>query len=223
MFFIRYLIVLSICLFLCSCNSFKACFAKEFMQGVLADGVARISVMPMSMIVNELSKPEGFFSANSIETFEELNPPVYGKAKVTSVIQNLDIYHDNKEVYKDCQSEKAYWHGKVKIIKATMEMSGYLTGDPKAPVVPDPNTVKITIHAKADRFQIIFASRKELLLIRNGTLKYEVIPRLAQSITNKMRVAKTNNTRFQNINLKMNTTLITPDIVMNIPVFSSDY
>ena len=226
MTFLRYVFVFITVILLCSCNSLKVCVAEEFMQGTLADGMARIAVQPMSMIVNELQKKDnekGFFGPYAkLKVIKDPDPNSVGKGKAIITLENVIFKHDGKKVYEDCKNEEATWYGQAHIIKATLEMSGYLTNDAKEPVVPEPNSIKITVNAKATDLKILFKSRKESVKV-NGTLSYSVIPRLAQSNKHKMRTVATNNSRFENIKLSLNAKLKSPDIKINIPIKSSDY
>ena len=224
MIFIKYTSIFCIVLLLCSCNALKVCVAEEFMQGTLADGVARISVQPMSMIVNELQKPDnekGFFGPHATLKIikDEEN---YGKGKAVITVKNVYLRHNKKKVYQDCKGEKAYWSGEAFINEANLEIHGYLTNNQKYPIVPEPNGTIIKVDAKAKDLKITFETREESIKI-TGDLSYKVIPRLANSNKTNMRTAPTYNTRFADIKLNLDTKLKAPDIKINIPIKSSDY
>ncbi len=193
-----YLFVIIAILCLSGCG-FKAWMAKEFMQGTVADGLSRLSVQHMSMIVNELT--DKFESADAkVQIIPSTDPKEYGKGTVIWTLDKVELNHDNEEVvYTDCNGEKATWKGKA-VVSATKTMYGRLTNNPGNPLVPDPGTVKIDVEADADNLVIRFPAKDGHLEIDKGTMQFRAIPRLAQNKSG-MRVTPTSNTRFEDVKL----------------------
>lgn len=183
-----------------ACNGFKAWFAREFIQGTVADGLARLSVQPMAIITNEIK--DQFDNPSVIPKITpSLEPKEYGKGHVSWTIGNFDIIHaQEKVVYSDCYGEQGFWRGKVHIISATRTIYGRLTGNHKHPVIPDPGSVVIEVHVEVENLSIRFPSKEGYLVMDRGVMKFKAIPRLAQG-QNGMRITPTSNTKLSDIKL----------------------
>lgn len=208
-----YLIVIIAIFCLSGCN-FKAWMAKEFMQGSIADGLSRLSVQHMSLMVSEINSK--FETLGEVEIIPATDPKEYGKGTVIWTLKDFLINHENEEeVYTDCNGERGLWKGKA-LISAKRTMYGRLTNNLENPVVPDPGTLKIEMEAQADNLVIRFPAKPGHLEIEKGTLSFRAIPRLAQNSTG-MRVKPTSNTRFEEVRLSNMTGMLKSEEI-DLPV-----
>lgn len=194
---------LALVLLLSGCNNFKACVATGFMQDMIADGVARLSVQQISMITKEL-KPL-FDGEKATQTIEKIDGDDSGRGEVTWSVKNLIIdYPHEREVHKDCLGAKLFWQGKVEIISASMTMRGRLTNNKKNPVAPDDGRVLIKVHAKVHNLAVRAKELPGYLVMEEGEVKFNVLPRLAESRVGETKgflAAPTAYTRFEKVKL----------------------
>lgn len=216
-----------LCLLLVSgCNSMKSCVAMEFMQGTVADGVARLSVQHISMITSEL---EERFKGPSAEVFvtKYSGHDEYGRGEVLWVLKDQLIDHPQERiVYKNCLGEIFTWQGQAQIVNASMHMKGRLTNNPHQPIIPDEGAITIKVHAKARNLAIKLRGREGYLRIDQGDLKFTAIPRLAQSRageTKGLLAAPTSYMRFTNVHLSnISGTLVSDQLVLPVTIENSD-
>lgn len=178
----------------------KNWIAKEFMQGNIADGLARLSSQHASMIVSQLMIK---FDEDSpaLEIIPSEKEGEFNKGLVRWTLSDTEInYEQETAVYTDCHGDKGYWQGKLKIKHATKEMYGLLTNNPKKPVIPDPNTLKVYVDAEVDNLTIRFPAKDGYLSLESGQIKFDAEPRLAQD-SSGLRVVPTSNTKLDNIRL----------------------
>jgi hypothetical protein len=185
-----------------ACGSFKAWFAREFMQENLADGIARLSTQHLAMITSELNKK--FLDPKAqLKITQHKGAKSFGKGKAIWTLENILIEHPKDTiVFTDCLGENALWSGKVNIISASRVMRGQLTNNIKTPVIPKPGSIKIKVKAKAENLMIRFTNKEGYLRIDSGELEFIAIPRLAQSQrgeTMGLRTVPTANTRFEQV------------------------
>lgn len=205
-------------LFLSSCQRLKSWVAREFMADKVSDGVARLSAQHLSMIVSELNPK---FDESEPTIVPSTDPAQYGKGTVTWKLSDVDIDHPNETaVHTDCNGEQGLWQGRVSVLKASKSMYGRLTGNPTKPVIPEPGTLKVKVHANAHNLSIRFPSKDGSLRISNGEIKFVAWPRLAQNDTG-MRLAPTPNTRFEDVKLSGVSGVLTSQNV-DVPVVVSD-
>jgi hypothetical protein len=207
------------------CSDFKTWFAKEFRQGDVASGIARLSAQHLSIITKELGN-----QFNDENTAFELtkDPKEIGKGTIIKTIRNHDIkYPKETVVHKDCLGTEATLLGTIHVIKATQTMYGRLTNNPKNPVIPDPLGIKMTIHVKPDHARIRFSSKDAFMELESGDVKFMAYPRMAQTQTGPLkglRLIPTANTRFENVILKnVKGMLHTKDITLPFDINNSNY
>jgi hypothetical protein len=224
----RWLPALSLMVLLLSgCDKFKAWYAREFKQGDVSSGIARLSAQHVSMITSELGKK--FKDAKVPTTIVRAQEPQeYGKGSVTKTIEDLDIaYPDDQVIYEDCLGNKALWSGKVHVIKATQTIYGRLTNNPENPVIPDPDRVKMTIHVAPKNVRIKFSNKDAFIELHNGEISFDAYPRLAQAQSGSLkglRIIPTSNSRFENVAFKDVTgTLFSEQVTMPFNVSDSNY
>lgn len=212
---------------LSGCDSFKAWYATEFRQGDVTSGIARLSVQHLSMMTSEVSKK--FKEADAkIEIVEDEDEKDLGKGTVTKTLENIELDFPNETiVYKDCLGTTASMHGKVKILRATQTIYGRLTKNPKNPVVPDPNSIKMTIHVMPSESIIRFSDKNDYLKLDKGEIIYDVYPRLAQSQVGNLkglRVIPTSNNRFENVRFNnIHGTLFSEKVTLPFDISNSNY
>jgi hypothetical protein len=223
---IKLMCCLAILPLLISCNDVKAFWAREFRQDEVADGVARLFTQPLSMVVSELNNnAEVGFDSKDVEMsiIKSTDPKTPGKGTVIWTITDKYIDHPTEQaIYENCHGSKAYWHGQIYIKKATKSLTGILTGNPKKPVMPDPEGTVITAEIEFHNLAVRFAGMKESLIVKSGKSSFSVKPRLAQSQQGQskgLRVVTTPNTKFEDIIIKETLVeLISPEVRMEVPI-----
>ncbi len=213
-------------LFLTGCNDFKAWYAVEFRQGDLTSGIARLSAQHLSMVTSELGKR---FKDEGVSTKIVLadDPEEIGKGTVIKTLEDIELDSPEEQIiHKDCVGVSASWKGKFRVVRATQTIYGRLTNNPQNPIIPDPNSVKMTIHVKPQSSTIRFSDKPEYMEFVDGEISFDVYPRLAQAQTGALkglRVIPTSNARYENIKLKNITgTLVTNDVTVPFDVSESD-
>lgn len=183
-----------------ACNDFKAWYAKEFKQDELSSGIARLSTQHFLMVSSEMVQR---FKDPTLPFEVVADDKDHGKGKIIRTIENLHIdYADEKEVYQDCIGNRALWQGSVHVVKAVQTMYGRLTNNPKNPVVPDHDGIKMMIQVNPANVAIRFTEKNAHLRLKSGEISFEVFPRLAQAqlgALKGLRIIPTSNTRFENV------------------------
>lgn len=223
---------------LTSCKSFKAWVAKEFMQGTVAEGLARLSAQHLSIIMSEIN--EKFEKDDSIVAkitdIPISDDQALKRGEAVWSIKDGEIYYpEETEVFEGCPrgeptTSKAYWKGKVKILSATRTIKGHKTKNPKNPIIPDYTThkypVSLDIHVIVENLKIKFSDKKEYLLFKNAELMYQAYPRLAQTrdvALAGLRIAPTSNTRFKNVRIiNAKGRLHSDQVEMDVTIENSD-
>ncbi len=198
-------LIMSLSLLLSGCNNLKAWYATEFRQGEVTSGIARLSAQHLSMITSEVSKK---FKEPNVTT--KITPATdtmdVGKGTVEWTLENVELASPTeKNVFEDCLGTTATWRGKLVVVKATQTIYGRLTNNPQNPVIPDPGTVKFTIHVKPTASTIRFSDKEEYMDLDDGEITFDVYPRLAQAQEGQLkglRVIPTSNTRYENVVMK---------------------
>lgn len=222
--------LLALCLgivFLSSCDEFKAWYAREFKQGEVTSGIARLSAQHVSMITGELSKR---FKEKGVKVDIEkaTDADEFGKGTVTKTIEDIDISYPREEVInKDCLGVTATWQGTVRVIKATQTIYGRLTGNEENPVIPDPNMVKMSIRVAPRNLRIKFSNKEASIELQSGELKFDAYPRLAQAQKGNLkglRVIPTSNARFEHVQMiNIKGMLFSEKVTMPFDISNSDY
>lgn len=222
---LRVSLILCAALYLAGCDSFRAWFAREFRQETIADGVARLSTRHISMIVSELNKK---FESNEAQIVvnKEHGEKSFGRGEVIWRVKDVVInYPEETTVYADCLSENTKWQGKAYIISASRTMKGRLTHNKENPVIPDPQTLSIEVHARLDNLLIRASGAENYLLIESGEVIFKAYPRLAQSQKGNLhglRIVPTSNIRFEEVQfLRVRAKLFSSEINMPITIDES--
>lgn len=223
--FLRISLILYVAISLAGCDAFRAWFAREFRQETIADGVARLSTRHLSMIVSELNKK---LESNDVQIIvnKEHGEKSFGRGEVIWRVKDVVInYPEETTVYTDCLSENTKWQGKAHIISASRTMKGRLTHNKENPVIPDPQTLAIEVHARLHNLLIRAAGAENYLLIEEGEVIFKAYPRLAQSQKGNLhglRIVPTSNIRFTDVKfLKVKAKLFSSEINMPITIDES--
>lgn len=191
-----------------ACNSFNACIAENFRQDDISNAAVRLSALHLSSIISELSHKNADYSFNGPNALIEIKPSSKdkGKGKVTWTLKNLQIDHPKEtKIYVDCNGDEGLWQGKLEIIEAKRTIYGFLTGDEKVPVIPDPDQIFMEVKAKAYDLKIRFPKAKAYMTFKAGDLSFKAKPNLAQSQiepTKGLRIIPTSNISFDDIKLE---------------------
>lgn len=191
-----------------ACNSFNACIAENFRQDDISNATVRLSALHLSSIVSELSHKNADYSFDGPKALIEIKPSSKdkGKGKVTWTLKNIEIDHPKEtRIYVDCNGDEGLWQGKLEIIEAKRIIYGFLTGNEKVPVIPDPDQIFIEVKAKAYDLKIRFPKAKAYMTFKTGNLSFKAKPNLAQSQiepTKGLRIIPTSNISFEDVKLE---------------------
>lgn len=229
---IRFVFLMSLVLItlLSSCDSIKAWYAREFRQAEVADGIARLSTQSLSMIVNELTKNKQFgfdgpqAKVSIVRSGEE---ETWGKGTVTVTVSDQEIsYPERKTVYVNCLGDEASIRGRVRIKKATREITGLLTNNQENPVIPDPDSTVIRVELEFDNLKVKFSSVDEHLKFKSGIVSFVFHPLLAQSqsgLYKGLKVVGTPNATFEEVRLENAVVVLhSPEVKMEVPIDRSN-
>lgn len=135
-------------------------------------------------------------------------PEVYGvvgdpNGQVTYRMSNCRInFPQLTPVFEDCNGDTVSIQGAA-TVSGTKVVTGYITGDPDAPVVPHSTLPgKITIEARLRNFQVVDSWSAKSLSLKSGALSGSLTPRMMIDTETGVCSVPTANALFDNINLQ---------------------
>lgn len=175
--------------------------AKMF-PGQVGTGVARLTVRNAGAIALAVkADTECGFSSDLVNSSPKVEgePGSYGTVtwRVEGCVIDLE---EDTELSEDCSGTIESASGKV-TVTAEKRISGRITGDPEQPVIPsDAEGVTLSFtEVEFENFSARSSDSIPYLVMRSGSLAFELQPMIARSTETQVCSAETPNVRFENI------------------------
>lgn len=170
----------------------------------LGEGAARLTVRNFGTLAKYVSDEDQCgFESPAVKA----SPTIYGAVghpggEVVYTVERCRLtFPQLTTISTDCLGKTVSVQGTV-TFSGTKTVRGYITGDPENPVVPNtslPGT--LTLDAKVRNFHVVDSSSPKSLIMKTGTLKGSLTPKMMLDTTTGVCSEPTANAVFENVRL----------------------
>lgn len=168
----------------------------------VAMGVSRLTTLNADALVNGLNADtECGFEAISVKLAGKATGEVGKIGTFSMEVKDcaLDFGAQGLETSKNCEGKATKAFGKA-TVSGTKTITGYLTGNLTAPIIPEgPDSVVVTLDATFDNFHAEKDGSDTTMTWISGGLSGTMMPRLAVSAENGACAIQTTNTAFKDV------------------------
>ena len=180
----------------------SACLEKCAPNRV-AQGVSQLTIRNFGSIVEAVNEDtECGFESDDVKASFIQNGESGTNGEVIYVVEScvIDVPRDTPSVNRDCNDVATAVAGKV-TVTANRHLRGYLTGDPKQPVIPEgPDAVTIdVVKATFEDFQVDSSDTPEFMVMKSGSISGKLSPQLAAAADTGVCSIPTRNVVFSDI------------------------
>ena len=176
---------------------------EQCAPGLVAQGVSQLTIRNFGVIAQSIAADTRCgFDSQRVKNSPVLLGEVGSQGVLRYEVKNCKLRFTREAPYssEDCRGTVTAAVGEVEVT-ATQTIHGYLTGDPKEPVIPNgPDAVQFEIlSAKFNQFQVDSTSGPEFLVMQTGEISGRLFPRLAASADRGVCSIPSNDIRIEEV------------------------